>query len=155
DAPMLPGMQGRPGNTPADSRFPFYNQQLKVKGLEDFQKVWGNRELGDFWRVQSSAQTDKEDVVQKEATTKTGEDEIEEEIVMEQLPADIKEEDAKYFTSVPFSKKEQDLSELGMGESYFLAASIYRDKLQEPAKAKFLLEQLLQKLNPNQYRENA
>ena len=155
DTPMgVPG-QGRQGGTPIDSRFPFYNQQLKIKGLEDFQKVWGNRELGDYWRVLSIAQTEKEDLVQKDDTLKIGEDEIEEEIVIDQLPSDIKEEDAKYFVSVPFSKKEQDLSELAMGESYFLAASIYREKLQEPAKAKFLLEQFLQKLKPNQYRENA
>jgi len=159
DSPL--GMQGGPGMQGAGStvsKFPFYNQQLKIKGLEDFQKVWGNRELGDFWRIQSIAQTEKEDLEQQKEEDKKSDEEEDgevEEKVVEQLPSDISEEDAKYFTSVPFSKKAQETAELSMGESYFLAANVYREKLQEPLKAKLLLEQFLNKLKPNPYRENA
>src|SRR5690606_16858529 len=71
------------------------------------------------------------------------------------IPKDIAKEDHKYFEAVPFTSDEQKEAEISMGESYFQAGAIYRDKLNEPEKARALLEHFLSKLQDNPYRENA
>jgi tetratricopeptide (TPR) repeat protein len=157
----MPGMPGMPGGMPgganqvAGGKFPFYDPQLKLKGQNDFRMAWGNdRNLGDFWRILAIAETAKEEESVKEENK---EDEEETVIVKKELPKDIAEDDAKYFENVPFEKEEQKEAELSMGRSYFQAANIYREKLDETEKSKKLLEEFLKRFKEGQnpYRENA
>lgn len=140
-----------------DSRFPFYNPQLKLKGQGDFERLWGNRELGDFWRIQSIAQTDNNDAItnkDKNQDSSSIDSSGSMQPVMMKMPSDISKEDEKYFALVPFDVQAQEAAEFSMGESYFKAGAIYRDKLNEVQKAKALLEQFLSKNLKNSYREN-
>ncbi|MBX2985986.1 MAG: tetratricopeptide repeat protein [Bacteroidia bacterium] len=151
----VPG-QNNVQNKGTDSRFPFYNPQLKSKGEGDFVQLWGNRQLGDFWRIQSIAQTDNNEVTKKNIPTDTSSHTATDssEFVTKKIPDDVGKEDQKYFATVPFDVKSQEKAESSLGESYFKAGTIYRDKLSEPNKAKELFEQFLNKWKNNSYREN-
>lgn len=137
----------------ADSRFPFYNAMNKTKGIGDFERNWGKRENGDFWRIAAIAQSEEKQEQQK---TKEKEDTENEEItVIEELPKDILEQDAKYFANVPFSKLAKEEAQDSLSESYFNASLLYRDKLNETLKSLELLLEFIRRNNGNGYRENA
>lgn len=137
----------------ADSRFPFYNAMNKTKGIGDFERNWGKRENGDFWRIAAIAQSEEKQVQQK---TKEKEDTENEELtVIEELPKDILEQDAKYFANVPFSKLAKEEAQNSLSESYFNASLLYRDKLNETLKSLELLLEFIRRNNGNGYRENA
>lgn len=135
----------------ADSRFPFYNAMNKTKGLGDFERNWGKRENGDFWRIAAIAQSEEKQEQQKT----TEEEENEELTIVDELPKDILEQDAKYFANVPFSKLAKDEAQNSLSESYFNASLLYRDKLNETLKSLELLLEFIRRNNGNGYRENA
>lgn len=153
-----PGLPGAPGQgNVVDSRFPFYNMAMRKKGEDDFVRIWGDRELGDFWRAASIAQVEKSE--SQNAIEKTKEENPDKEETKPQqiakLPPDIKEEDAAFFANVPFTNEAKEKARYEMGESYYLASSIYRDQLQEEDKARLLLEKFEKKLPENPFIENA
>jgi tetratricopeptide (TPR) repeat protein len=155
----MPG--GGPGGTgtqggQVSSGLPFYNMVSKSKGQAEFNRIWGNRKLSDNWRISSIAGKERVEQKEEDSPDEEGESEGEEKVTKEKvIPKDIAKEDAKYFEDVPFSPEEQKEAEISMGESYFMAGAIYRDKLNEPEKARQLLEHFLSKMQDNPYRENA
>ncbi|MCO6495731.1 MAG: tetratricopeptide repeat protein [Bacteroidetes bacterium] len=151
----IPGQNNVQGQG-TDSRFPFYNPQLKTKGEGDFVQLWGNRQLGDFWRIQSIAQSENNDLYKKNDISDTAihQDTSNQIEFNTGMPEDIAKEDQKYFVKVPFDIKLQENAEKSLGESYFKAGTIYRNKLSEPIRAKEILEQFLEKYKNNPYREN-
>lgn len=160
----MPGGGGGPGgpSAPVITRFPFYDAQLKTKGNNDFKMKWGSRELTDFWRVKALAETilnseeEEEDMDEEEDWDEEDEENLDKELAEERvLPDDINEEDADYFANVPFTESEKEEALKSMGQSYFQAANLYREKLNEPEKAKMLLDAFLTKLKDNPFRENA
>lgn len=137
----------------ADSRFPFYNSMNKTKGQGDFERNWGKRENGDFWRIAAIAQTEEKQDQQKKIEEEDSESE--EPTIVNELPKDILEQDAKYFANVPFSKLAKQDAQNSLSESYFNASLLYRDKLSETQKSLELLLEFIRRNNGNGYRENA
>ena len=58
-APMNSGGGGMA--TAGQSSFPFYNPAQRLKGKQDFERMWGKRENSDYWRY-SNRKTNLEDV---------------------------------------------------------------------------------------------
>jgi tetratricopeptide (TPR) repeat protein len=153
--PGLPGSQNQ--GMIADSRFPFYNMAMRKKGEDDFVRIWGERPLGDFWRALSIAQDEKTESISLtgKEDEETPDEEEKKNVPPQELPPDLKEEDAAFFAAVPFTKEAKEKAKYAMGESYFLAAGIYRDQLQEEEKARLLLDNFERKLPENPFMENA
>ncbi len=162
DAGTGGGGMGGPGQQMSFSMgFPFYDARLKTKGINDFKLAWGNRKLGDYWRIESIAKDDNNTITtqnKNEGVTDIPQDSVSNDkeltISSKNFPTDIHPDDISYFANVPFDLEEQKAAESIMGRCYFQAGSIYREKLNQPDKAVSLLEEMIRKLKPNEYREN-
>lgn len=160
DAPGFANNPAKPGAIPG-ANFPFYDAQQRTKGINDFTMAWGGeRKLGDFWRIAAIAQVEgessKDDSQLEEMDDDDDSDSSANKLVSKKVfPPDIAEDDKSYFENVPFGSEQQIEAEYAMGQGYFLAGNIYREKLNQEAKAKQLLEEFLSKLKDNPFRENA
>ncbi len=147
---QLNNMNNGPGNgAPVSANFPFYNMAAKTKGLQDFQKIWGVRELSDFWAVSSNKTKLWEKIDNEQKNNDQGSEQ--KKALMEKASSERK----KYYENIPFTQAEKQKMKEEIAESYFLAANVYYQDLKEFEKAKKLLEELNSKYPGNAYQINA
>ncbi len=145
---LIDNNNGMGGNT-VSTNFPFYNMSAKTKGYQDFQRIWGNRELTDYWAI-SSNKTEVWKKIDEEQKNNDLGSELKKS-AMDKAPAERK----KYYENIPFSKQEKQKMLDELAESYFLGANVYYQSLKEPEKAKKLLEELNRKFPDNKFQINA
>ncbi len=140
--------QNNPGGG-GSTNFPFYNHAAKNKGLQDFQRIWGNRPLGDFWAISSNKSViwDKMDKEQKINEKGSG--------IKEEKMKNAPEERKAYYENIPYTAEDKQKMRDQIAESYFLGANIYYQNLKEYEKAKKMLEELNKRFPGNKYEINA
>ncbi len=137
------------GSPIVNTTFPFYNQTARAKGLQDFQRIWGNRELLDFWAISSNKSAIWKKIDDEQKTNDFGSE------AKNKLLADAPPERKKYYENIPFTKEEKQKLKDALAESYFLGANVYYQNLKEYDKAKKMLEELVTKYPKNKYELNA
>lgn len=138
-----------PQNTVITTNFPFYNQAARTKGLQDFQRIWGNRELAEYWGISSNKTAIYKKFNEEQETIDPGNEKKKE------LLADVAPERKKYYENIPFTAAEKQKLKDEIAESYFLGANVYYQDLGEADKAKKMLDELLKKYPGNKYQVNA
>lgn len=141
-----PGSKNAP---PVSTNFPFYNMAARNRGLQDFQRIWGPRELMDFWAI-SSNKTKLWEKIDNEQKINDQGSEIKKSIV-DKAPDERK----KYYENIPFTIAEKQKMKDDIAESYFLGANVYYQELKEYEKAKKMLEEMLVKYPGNKFQINA
>lgn len=140
---------GAQTTSPSSTNFPFYNTAARTKGLQDFQRIWGTRELMDFWAISSNKSEIWKKIDNEQKTNDLGSEQ--KRSVIDNAPDERK----KYYENIPFTKLEKQKMMGELAESYFLGANVYYQDLKEYEKAKKLLEELLNKYPNNSYQINA
>lgn len=130
--------------------FPFYNMAAKNKGMQDFQRIWGNRKHRDYWAITSNSQKVEWGEIDKQQTQNDDGQNIKNELVK-----NAPEERKKYYQDIPFTKDDKEKMRDEIAESYFLGANVYFQSLKEYEKAKALLEELNKKYPKNNYQVNS
>ena len=121
----------------------------RTKGLQDFQRIWGARELMDFWAVGSNKSELWKKIDNEQKSNDLG-SELKK-AAMEKAPNERK----KYYENLPFTKLEKQQMKDDLSESYFLGANVYYQDLKEYDKAKKMLEELNAKHPDNKFQINA
>lgn len=142
-------MDQNPQNQVSNTTFPFYNQAAKTKGMQDFQKIWGNRELTEYWAISSNKEAIYRKFNEQQENLDPGVEKKDE------LFKDIPEERKKYYENIPFSNADKQKMRDEISESYFLGANIYYQDLKEGEKARKMLEELLTRYPKSKYEINA
>jgi len=137
------------GTGTVSTNFPFYNMAAKTKGYQDFQRIWGNRELTDYWAISSNKTEVWKKIDEEQKNNDLGSEQ--KKSAMDKAPAERK----KYYENIPFSKAEKQKMRNELAESYFLGANVYYQSLKELDKAKKLLEELNSKYPDNTFQTNA
>jgi len=137
------------GTGTVSTNFPFYNMAAKTKGYQDFQRIWGNRELTDYWAISSNKTEVWKKIDEEQKNNDLGSEQ--KKSAMDKAPAERK----KYYENIPFSKAEKQKMRNELAESYFLGANVYYQSLKELDKAKKLLEELNSKYPDNSFQINA
>ena len=110
----------------SDGDWYFDNESMKSIGKNDFQRIWGNRELKDNWRLISkisfNEQLEESKVITKEDTESKNIDEDEENTV------------SKLKSSLPFDQNEKDILIKEVEKAYYTVGKIYIQKLNERKK---------------------
>lgn len=138
------------GLAQGSTNFPFYNMAAKNKGLQDFQRIWGQIGLTDFWAIASKRQEvlwnkiDDEQVKNDKGGT-----------IKEDLIKNAPEERKKYYDNIPFTLSDKQKMKDEISESYFLGANVYYQNLKELDKAKSLLDELNTKYPKSKYQINS
>ncbi len=130
------------------TNFPFYNQTARAKGLQDFQRIWGNRELAEYWVISSNKTASLEKFNKGQEQDDPGNEE------KRKLLDDMPDERKKYYLSIPFSLEDKQKMKDEISESYFLGANVYYQSLKENDKAKKMLEELLVRFPKSKYELN-
>ena len=133
----------------SSTNFPFYNQTAKAKGIQEFQRIWGNRELAEYWGIGSN----KTAALQKFNDAQENDDPGSEE--KRKLLEDVPDERKKYYYSIPFTKEDKQKMRDDISESYYLGANVYYQSLKENEKAKKMLEEMLVRFPKSKYEINA
>lgn len=111
-----------------DSKFFAYDEKLRKKAEKNFERVWGDIPLQDFWRISSLNQnnfTESEEIEQYEALVLTDED------------VD------RILDFIPESPEEVDKLKKEIAEAMFQLGVLYRDKLEQYGKSIAVHEDLL------------
>lgn len=140
--PNMPGMAGLPG---AGSTFPFYNENTRNKGIQDFNRSWGPRDNQDFWSVNAlktvASKTDKPDQIDNADTTEKG----------PELDG-VSEDKRRFYKGLPLAKKDQEKALADIEDALLAAAQIYQNRLLEASEAIALYRSLLTRFPNSEYR---
>ena len=135
----------------------FYNASTVSRGTNDFQRLWGNRKHGDFWRFINKSvmkdALDKEDKSEDEANPDTylsSQDEDQNEAIK-----DVAAEKRKYYSNIPFSATAKLVANKKIQQAYLGTGKIYFDDLKEFAKAKTNFSMLLNRYPTTLYKPEA
>lgn len=126
------------GNTAGGSSFYFYDNRQVARGLQKFNRTWGDRELKDNWRYEASS-----------SGTKNKTEEEEEEDFMAIIESDPAYNPQTYLDSIPSDKKIIDSIQEERNFAYYQLGVIYKEKFKEYGLASDKLETLLQN-NPQE-----
>ncbi len=132
-----------------NTTFPFYNMAAKTKGFQDFQRIWGNRELADFWAISSNKSAAWEKIDKEQKNNDFGSE------AKNKILADAPAERKKYYENIPFTKDEKQKLKDEAAESYFLGANVYFQSLKEYDKSRKMLDELLKKYPKSKFEINA
>lgn len=117
--------KSRPGA--AKSTYWAYNEKSKKKGLKDFRKRWGDRQLEDNWR--RSTRSELRSLVD------------EQEVVEEEISRELTEEDMKnIFREVPSTPADVAKSEQEIAKAMLKLGGLYRDRLEDSERSIKILE---------------
>jgi TolA-binding protein len=114
----------------------FYNTSAVGRGVNDFQRTWGNRPYGDFWRFGNKNSMEKE-LTSKQDDTK--EQDISDPDIYngnedEEQAEALKDVDAskrKYYAAIPFSATAKLMAKRKIQAAYLAIGKIYFDDLRE------------------------
>ena len=126
------------GNTAGGSNFYFYDPRQVARGLQKFNRTWGNRELKDNWRYEASSSGSKKNI-----------EEAKEEDFMAIIESDPAYNPQTYIDSIPSDKKVIDSIREERNFAYYQLGVIYKEKFKEYGLASDKLETLLQN-NPQE-----
>ncbi len=126
------------GNTAGGSNFYFYDARQVARGLQKFNRTWGDRELKDNWRYEASSSGAKKNI-----------EEEEEEDFMAIIESDPAYNPQTYIDSIPSDKKVIDSIREERNFAYYQLGVIYKEKFKEYGLASDKLETLLQN-NPQE-----
>ena len=131
-----------------NASFPFYNALNRSKSTQEFQKIWGKRENRDYWKyaakkvISEEAEIGAKDSIpnaSNQTATKAKDS------VVAQIPANIAENEKKYYAQLPLSEKAQKQSLMAIEKALFEGAKIYQDRLQEYPEAIRLFKELVER----------
>lgn len=145
----MPPQQGG-GGAVAGGGFPFYNNTARTRGMQDFQRIWGNRPLMDFWAVASNSQKVVWDKINDQQIKNDKGDEIKNELIK-----NADQERKKYYENIPFTLEEKQKMKDEISESYYLGSNVYYQNLKEYEKAKQMLEELNKKYPKSKFEINS
>jgi len=116
----------RPGST--KSNYWAYNEKIRKKGLKDFRKRWGDRQLEDNWRRSTRSELRSLDDDQ--------------EIAEEDINRELTDDDIKgIFRDVPGTPADVAKSEKEIAKAMLKLGGLYRDRLQDNEKSIKILEE--------------
>jgi tetratricopeptide (TPR) repeat protein len=144
-APSIPGgVKAPPGAAGAanQSKFWAYDDREVKKGIRDFQKEWGTRQLADNWRRSS-----QESIQQGEEAAATIEAKSADKLTEDEIDAILK--------GVPESPDEIAAANRQVEAALFALGTLYRDRLDNNEKAVEALQDLLQRYPETQYELDA
>ncbi len=130
-----------PGMASTGSSFPFYNMNLRKKGMTEFNRIWGDRSNGDFWKYASKAlASDNTGGLSNDNKEKSKEASGEKNSIDSALLKNIPEDERKFYMDLPMSEKSRLKMISEVEESYMKSGEIYATRLNEEKAA---LEQFL------------
>jgi tetratricopeptide (TPR) repeat protein len=121
----------------------FYNTSLKSNGYNEFVRIWGNRKLEDNWRRSTKSAPVFDNLAAGSDTTKTSED---------GASASISLDREALLKNFPISKEAREKSDELLINALYEAATIYKSKLNNTAKAIESFEELLVRYPDNKYK---
>lgn len=124
-------------NQKENGAFYFYNPITVASGALQFERLFGKRELGDYWKVAS---------LSKITIKESKEEEIIEDYDIDKDPLF---DPLTYIEKIPTDPKVLDSIALSRNEAYFQLGTIYKEQLKEYDKASSKFETLLQN-NPEE-----
>ncbi len=124
-------------NNPHENKkkFYFYNDNLRIKGQQEFRKRWGDRQLSDNWRIAS--------IVSK--IQNNDENQSNETLLDETQRYDI----STYLTQIPSDKKKLQKMKEARDSAQFNMGLVYLDKIKNNEKTVITLQDLINN-NPNE-----
>ena len=129
----------------SESDWYFDNESLLSIGKNDFQRIWGNRELKDNWRLiskisfNSNLDIDESRTVNKENIKNKSEDTDDENTV------------AKLKSSLPFDQSQKDILNKETEKAYYEVGKIYIQKLNEKEKGIENYNRFIERFSKSEY----
>lgn len=133
----------------ANTLFPFYNQAARTKGFQDFNRIWGDRKLMDFWAISSNKTAIYKEINDAQSKNDFGMEE------KKKIMDGVTDERKKYYENIPFTLADKNKMKDDISESYFLGANVYYQNLKETEKAKKMLEEMNSKYPKTSFEINA
>ncbi len=133
---QIPGMA-------AGGSFPFYNMNLRKKGITEFNRIWGDRANTDFWKYASKANSTESNSPDNSGEKNGGKGKsstAEKTSIDSALLKSVPEDERKYYLDLPMSEKSRLTLSEQIEESYIKSGEIYKTRLNEDKAA---LEQFL------------
>ena len=137
----------------------FYNTTTVSRGVNDFNRLWGKRKHGDFWRfvnksvMDDALGEDDDDNDEQDSDPETYVSSKDEE--QNKILKDIDAEKRKYYKNIPFSATAKLVANRKIQTAYLGIGKIYFDDLKEFIKAKGNFETLLSKYPKTKYKPEA
>lgn len=123
----------------------FYNANAVGRGTSDFNRTWGNRKYGDFWRfINKASMTD--DLKDRDDQKKDVEDTpnaLSDDKEQNEILKDVDAAKKKYYADIPFTATALLLANNKIANAYMSNGKIYFDDLKEFAESKSNLNALL------------
>lgn len=128
-------------NSPSTGGWYFYNMTSLSLGFAEFNKKWGNRPLEDNWR-----RSNKETIMAEQLTDTSSSD-------TSGAPGKIADNKthAYYLRDIPFSDEQKAKSNMKIMEAHYALGSVYKELLQDNAKASETFEEMLRRYPDNKY----
>lgn len=136
----------------------FYNTSSVARGTNEFNRLWGRRPYGDFWRYLNKSSmsnvlngsnemlTDSDNDTDID-TYNSSQDEEQSE-ALKDIPSDLK----KYYENIPFSATAQIVSKKKIQTAYLDIGKVYFEDLKENQKAKNNFSSLIEKYPKTEYK---
>ena len=136
----------------------FYNTSSVARGTNDFNRLWGSRPYGDFWRYLNKSSmsnvlngsdesiTDTESVLDVD-TYNSSQDEEQTE-ALKDVSNDLK----KYYVDIPFSATAQLIAKKKIQTAYLDIGKVYFEDLKEDQKAKINFSSLIEEYPKTEYK---
>ena len=123
----------------------FYNASQVGRGTNEFNKIWGRRTLGDWWRFANKSVAEDSEP-EPDPGDDNEPDDYNPEDDQDQIDAlaDISEDRIKYYENIPFSDAAKTLAHDKIQASLLEVGKIYFDELKEYLKTKEFLLKLLE-----------
>ncbi len=122
----------------------FSNSSIISIGINDFKRIWGNRELKDNWRLisKSSFNNEVNDLIAQKEDSKIKEN--------EEINDDVQTVD-KIKSSLPFEKSQKETLLKEIEEAYYSVGKIYIQKLNEIEKGIEVFKNFINRFNLSKY----
>jgi len=131
-----------------NASFPFYNALNRSKSAQEFEKTWGKRENRDYWKYAAKKVIAEEPESEtKDSAAKSNKQTAtkEKDSVVNEIPANIAENEKKFYAQLPLTEKAQKQSLMAIEKALFDGAKIYQDRLQEYPEAIRLFKELVER----------
>jgi len=139
----------------------FYNTSTVARGTNDFNRLWGRRPHGDFWRfINKSAmsnvlngndQSIEDEELDSDINTYSISQDEEQSKALENISADLK----KYYEKIPFSQTAQLVAKKKIQTAYLDIGKVYFEDLKEDQKAKNNFSSLIEKYPQTEFKPEA
>ena len=139
----------------------FYNTSTVARGTNDFNRLWGQRPYGDFWRfinknamsnvLNGNDQSVEDEEPDSDINTYSISQDEEQSKALENVSADLK----KYYEKIPFSQTAQLVAKKKIQTAYLDIGKVYFEDLKEDQKAKNNFSSLIEKYPQTEFKPEA